>query len=144
MSPEHPLVGSWRVTVKIPAADVEASNLATYGADGTVVVAFPSPVPAAPGAGHRLEFFTPALGAWSASGDRGAAMTFVSLAADEQGNPVGTHTVTAEVEVDAAGQSWSGPFRIEVTPATGAAPGVIEGTVAATRIVAAHDVAPGS
>ena len=136
MADSHPLVGSWRVAVRIPSLNVEGVNLGTFGADGTVVVAFPSPVPAAPGQSHRLEFYTTALGSWAASGERGAAMTFVTLAADENGAPVGTHTVSAEVEVAADGGSWSGPFRIDVASPTGQAQGSVAGTVTAARIAA--------
>ncbi len=136
MAATHPLVGSWRVTVRIPAADVEGVNLATCGADGTMIVAFPSPVPAAPGQGHRIEFYTPAIGSWLASGERGATMTFVSLATDENGAALGSHTVSAEVTVDAAGGSWTGPFQITAAGPAGEAQGSVEGTVSATRIVA--------
>ena len=136
MSPSHPLVGSWRVTVTVPGAPATGTNLATYGADGTVVVAFPSPVPAPPGQNHRLEFYTPALGTWLATGERSATQTFLSLAADENGTPVGTHTVTAQVEVDPTGASWSGPFRIGATSPTGDPQATVAGTVAATRITA--------
>jgi hypothetical protein len=136
MASAHPLVGSWRVTVRIPGTDVEGVNLATCGADGTMIVAFPSPVPAAPGQGHRWEFYTPAIGSWLASGERGATMTFVSLATDENGASIGSHTVSAEVTVDASGASWTGPFRIEAAGPAGEAQGTVEGTVSATRIVA--------
>ena len=101
----HPLVGSWRVTVRIPAANVEGTNLAVYGADGTASVVFPSPVPAALGVDHRLEFYTTALGGWTTTGKRGVAQTFVTLAADENGNPVGMHTVIAECDLAADGQT---------------------------------------
>jgi len=136
MASPHPLVGSWRVTVQIPNANVTGVNLATYGSDGTVVVAFPSPVPALPGQGHQLEFYTPAIGSWVASGERAASQRFVTLGTDERGNPVGTHTVTAEVDVAADGETWSGPFRIELASVAGEVVGTVAGTVSATRIVA--------
>jgi hypothetical protein len=134
MSEQHPLVGAWRVVVRIPAANLEGVNLAVYGADGTATVAFPSPVPAPPNAGHRLEYFTTAVGSWIDTGDGSVAQTFVSLAADENGNPVGTHTVLAEAKLAADGQTWSGAFRIDVSSPTGNAQGSISGTVDATRI----------
>jgi hypothetical protein len=117
------------------------TNLAILSADGTVLVAFPSPTPAAPGAGHRLEFWTPAVGSWSAIGERGAAMTFVALGADENGTPIGTHTITANVEAAPDGQSWQGPFRINIAGIDGAVTASLSGTVNATRIAA--DATPG-
>ncbi len=110
-------------------------NLALYNADGTVTVAFPSPTPAAPRADHALEFFSPALGAWVATGERRAVQRFVSLAVDEQGRDTGRHTIMAEAAVAPDGQTWHGPFRIDVTTASGTAAGQIAGTVVATRIV---------
>ncbi len=136
MAEQHPLVGSWRVAVSLPGAGVVGTNLAQCGADGTMTVAFPTPVPAAAGQGHRLEHYTTAIGSWVAAGGRRVAMVFVSLAADENGAPIGAHTVSADVELDAAGAGWSGPFRIDVTSPAGEAQGDLSGTVAATRIVA--------
>ena len=136
MTERHPLVGSWRVAVEIPAGTAVGTNLAAFAADGTIVVALPSPTLAAPGAAHRLEFWTPALGAWEAAGERGAAMRFVALGADENGSPVGTHTVTATVTVDADGRAWNGPFRTVIAGADGADQGSAEGGVSATRIAA--------
>lgn len=141
MTDRHPVVGSWRVAAAIPGAGADATNLAAFSADGTVVVAFPSPSPAAPGQSHRLEFFGPAVGSWRPVGERGAAMAFVALGVDENGNALGTHTVTATVEVDADGREWPGPFRIEVASPTGAATGAVDGTVTATRIAAAPPAA---
>jgi hypothetical protein len=63
-------------------------------------------------------------------------MTFVSLGADENGNTVGTHTISAQVTIADDKQSWSGPFRIDVASATGAALGSVQGTTKASRIVA--------
>lgn len=136
MAAQHPVVGSWKVAVEVPAAGVHGTNLATLAADGTVVVAFPSPTPAAPGQNHALEFWSPALGSWRPAGEGGAAMTFVALGADEHGNPIGSHTITATVRVGADG-GWGGPFRIAIAGPDGAALGSIEGTVAATPIRAA-------
>lgn len=136
MATVHPVVGSWRVVVTVPPAGVVGTNLATLGVDGTVVVAFPTPVPASTGQGHNLEHFTAALGSWVATGEHGAAMVFVSLATDEHGNPLGAHTVSADVAVEPTTESWGGPFRIDVTGPKGEAKGGFSGTVAATRIVA--------
>lgn len=134
MATTHPVVGSWRVTVEVPSAGVHGVNLATLSSDGTLVVAFPSPTPAAPGQDHKLEFWSPALGSWEPTGDAGAAMTFVALGADETGKPVGTHTITATVQADATG--WSGPFRIAIADADGKVLGGVDGTVSAAPIQA--------
>lgn len=136
MSERHPLVGAWRVAVEIPGVAATGTNLAAFAADGTVVVAFPSPTPATPGAPHRLEYWTPAFGGWEDAGDRGETMTFVALGADENGAAIGTHTVTATVAIAAGGNAWHGPFRIDVAGADGTNQHSAEGTVTATRIVA--------
>jgi hypothetical protein len=111
-------------------------NLATLSSDGTILVAFPSPTPAAPGANHRLEFWTPAVGTWQPAGARGASMSFVAVGVDENGAAIGTHTITAKVMVDAGDQGWSGPFTITVAGPDGATLATVSGTVSASRIPA--------
>jgi hypothetical protein len=132
----HSIVGSWTVAVTIPGAGHGLVDLALLSADGTMLVAFPSPSPAAPGAGHRLEFWTPAFGSWNAREDHGVSMTFIALGVDENGAPIGAHTITATVTLASDGQTWSGPFRIDITGSDGTAKGAAEGTVSATRIAA--------
>ena len=105
MSAQHSVVGSWRVAVDVEHVHGPI-NLALLSADGTVLVAFPSPTPAAPGAGHQLEYWTPAVGSWQPSGDHGATMRFEALGVDEHGAAIGTHTIAATVETDSA--IWRG------------------------------------
>jgi hypothetical protein len=136
MSAIHPLVGAWRVAVTIPGVGPGLINLAIISVDGTLLVAFPSPSPAAPNAGHRLEYWTPAVGSWAPRGDRDAEMTFVALGVDENGSPVGSHSITATVTADADGSGWHGPFQIEIIDAGGTTRGSVSGTVTATRISA--------
>ena len=133
MSAQHPVVGSWRVAVDVGHIH-GPTNLAILSADGTVLVAFPSPTPAPPGSGHRLEYWTPAVGSWQADGDHGATMAFVALGVDENGAAVGTHTISATVTTSR--QGWSGPFTIAITSPDGASLGSVSGTVTATRIAA--------
>jgi hypothetical protein len=109
-------------------------NLANFGADGTLAVATPSPAPAPPGAGHRLEFWTAALGTWAATDERAAVMTFMTLGADENGNPVGSHIITATLTASADGQALQGPFQIAVNGPDGSPRATATGTVTATRI----------
>jgi hypothetical protein len=129
------VIGSWRIAVDAGSAH-GPTNLAIFSPDGSVLFAFPSPTPAAPGAGHRLEYWTPAIGSWTGASERGASMAFVALGVDENGAPVGTHTVTATVEADTDGQSWQGPFQIAIAGPDGAVQASVAGTVNATRITA--------
>jgi hypothetical protein len=132
----HQLVGAWRVNVSIPGVGVEFVNLASFSADGTVIVALPGPNPAPPGAGHRLEYWTPALGSWVAAGPTSAEMSFVTLGTDETGASIGSHVVSATVEIDADGASWHGPFAIDVVDPHGVSIGSVSGSVVASRIPA--------
>lgn len=134
MVDRHAIIGSWRVSVRNPGLGVPFVNLARLSADGGVVTAFPSPTPAAPNSGHKLEYWTTALGEWEARDDGKVRMIFVSLGTDETGAPAGTHTVTATATLGDAGAIWSGPFQIAITDATGNAAGEVSGTVAAERI----------
>lgn len=136
MSDRHPVVGTWRVSVEIPGAPSGLMNLATFSLDGGVIVAFPSPTPAAPDAGHQFEFWTPALGRWESTGNQSAALFFTSLGVDEHGASVGTHSITATLQADAGGQGLTGPFTIAITGPVGTTPGSVAGTIKATRITA--------
>ena len=136
MSERHPVVGTWRVSVEIPGAPAGLVNLATFSLDGGVVVVFPSPTPAAPGAGHQLEYWTSALGRWESTGDRSAAMFFTALGVDEQGASVGAHSITATLQAGADGERLTGPFTITITGADGSTLGSVAGTITATRITA--------
>lgn len=130
------IVGSWSVAVTIPGVPDAITNLATVNADGTMVVAFGTPVAAALGQDHKLEFYSAALGSWRVLDDGSVAMKFVSLGVDETGKPVGSHTVSAQVMVSADAQSWGGPFQIEMASASGAVLGSVAGETNASRIVA--------
>lgn len=134
MADRHPVVGSWTVSVEIPGVSGQSINLARLSADGGVAVVFPSPTPAAPNAGHKLEYWTTAIGGWDATGEDTVSMSFVALGADETGAPIGRHTVTATATMSPDGSAWSGPFTIAIANAEGSPAGEATGTVSATRL----------
>ena len=136
MSDRHPAVGTWRVSVEIPGAPAGMINLATFSLDGGVVVAFPSPTPAAPGAGHQLEYWTPALGRWESTDSQSVTMFFMSLGVNEHGASVGSHSISATLQADVSGKELTGPFTITIAGADGATVGSVSGTITATRITA--------
>jgi hypothetical protein len=136
MSERHPLVGSWRVAVSIPGVSAEIVNLASFSSDGLVLVVLPISNPAPPGAAHHVEYWTPAVGTWMATGPTSATMSFVTLGTDETGVSIGSHVVSATVETDADGTSWQGPFAIKIIAADGTTAGTVSGSVAASRIAA--------
>lgn len=136
MSDRHPVVGTWRVDVEIPGAPAGMVNLATFSPDGGVLVVLPSPNPAPPGSDHRLEYWSPAVGRWEATGANEAAMSFLSLGADEHGAPVGTHTIAATLTANDSGDGLTGPFTITVDGPDGATVAQVSGTVKATRMTA--------
>ena len=134
MTDRHPVVGTWRVAVEIPGSPAGMANLATFSLDGGVVVAFPSPTKAAPGAGYQLEYWTPALGRWESTGSTSARIFFTSLGANEHGDAIGTHSITAALQADASGQSLSGSFTITIAGKDGTTLGSVSGEIAARRI----------
>lgn len=136
MSDRHTVVGTWRINVEIPGAPPGMVNLATFSLDGGVAVVFASPNPAPPGSGHRLEYWSTAVGRWSATESRQAKMTFVSLGANENGSPIGTHTISATLTADAEGDALTGPFSIVIADQDGKTLAEVSGTVSATRMAA--------
>ena len=127
------IVGAWRTTVTIEGVP-PFINLTTFSSDGIVLNAFPTPSPAAPGSSHKLEFFTTAIGTWTEPTPGTVSLTFETLGVDENGNPIGSHVISATVAVAAGGSSWSGPFTLSILDPTGKQTGSVSGTVAATRV----------
>jgi hypothetical protein len=127
------IVGAWRTNVSIEGIPPFV-NLTTFSHDGIVLNAFPTPSPAPPGSNHTLEFFTTAVGAWSAAKSGAVSLTFETLGVDEHGNPIGSHVITATATVASDGSSWSGPFTLTILDPAGKQTGSVSGTVAATRI----------
>lgn len=134
VSKRHLIVGSWRVIIS-PAQGTPALGLATFGADGTVVNAFP-PVEPSPSAPGGVVFVSSGHGAWQASGPDAAVFTFVALGADGQGNLNGAGTIRVSVTLDAGGQTFSGEYDATMADPRGTTVGTEQGTVQAARIVA--------
>lgn len=134
----HPLVGSWLVSVTLrdqdPGAALppELTSLITYFADGNVLVANAGQLPPLP-PGSGL-FFTEGHGNWVATGETSAEALYVSLVLDQTGGLSSTNTGSVTVEVDAAGNTYTGSFTIDATSTTGNTTGVQQATVEATRI----------
>lgn len=129
------IVGAWRATVRLPGGE-PFLNLTTFLPDGIVFNTFPTPTPAPPGANHKLEFFTTAMGSWELAGNGQVVLRFESLGVDENGTSIGSHVVTATIDVAAGGSSWSGQFALAVLDMSGTQVASASGSVSGARIVA--------
>lgn len=115
----HPLVGSWLLDTD---ADDPANppSLARFSADGGYVQTD------ADGA--------TAIGAWEASGEQTATVTFLFLNA-EGDQFFGTGKVRATVEVDSSGDTFTATYTIEFTDPDGNSEGEFgPGSATATRL----------
>ncbi|HET9661325.1 MAG TPA: hypothetical protein VFP05_13395 [Thermomicrobiales bacterium] len=133
MSMDAAIVGAWRTTVTIPGGPPPFVNLTTFSGDGIVLNAFPTPSPAPPGANHKLEFFTTAVGSWHEN-DGKIALAFETLGVDENGTPIGSHAISATVTVGADGTEWNGPFTLTVLDTAGTQVASVSGSVSGARI----------
>lgn len=94
------LEGTWEVTV-MPTGGAPVVDLATFTTGGGLINSDPDPNLSA---GH---------GTWVKTGGHEFAVTFVHFLSD-QGTPVGTLRVRAEVQLDKHTDTFSGPFRTDV------------------------------
>jgi hypothetical protein len=136
----HPLVGSWLVGV-----DVEGNpplllpNLASFTADGVVVVAAPPLLPELPG-GTARNLFSSGHGAWTSTSAEEAEVRFAFLVVDEDGNPVSLNVIDGHVQVGEDGESYTGEYTLTIHPASGEAEATASGTWRATRIAPESDM----
>jgi hypothetical protein len=128
-------VGSWRLTVTEAQAPPFLA-LGTFGADGTVVVSPPPVVPPSPHGPATVVHTSAGHGAWETTGPGRAIVTFVLLAADDNGNPFATRTVRANLILGADGQSVSGEFEATVADPAGNVMATESGTIQAIRLIA--------
>lgn len=125
----HGFVGSWLLTVP---ATAPAHSLATVMADGTLIDSDPPVFPA--GGGAPVSFHSAGQGVWQQTGPTTAALTFVDVVADAQGNYLGAETISEEWTLGADGNSISGRFRVAAVDPSGKVVSLVSGTVQGTRI----------
>lgn len=109
----HPLVGAWFVAVTYETeAPAALTNLATFTADGNLLVANAGQLPnVPPGAGL---VFTEGHGAWEATGERTAQATSVYLTVNQSGGIASVNTARATIEVDASGDRYTGEASLSI------------------------------
>ncbi len=117
----HPLVGTWLADTNPEASD-NALDTVSFTADGTFTNVE---------AGGFVS-----LGAWEATGERTANLTFVSYELDEEGINVGSTTIRVSIEVGADGNHFTAEYTIEFIQADGFSGGEAgPGIVTADRLV---------
>ncbi|MBA2276338.1 MAG: hypothetical protein H0W06_01130 [Chloroflexia bacterium] len=127
--PDHPLIGTWRVTGT--SAGEEFPLITTWSADGTVVGIEPLVLAVGP---DFVVFNTPSLGTWEATGDDSGAFTVETLASDGQGNFAGTVTVSGVWQASEDGQAVTGTYAYSAADPMGNVIVAGQGTDEGTRL----------
>jgi hypothetical protein len=117
------LLGSWNVVVTTEVQGTTFPALLTFSDDGGMIADEP-PSP----------FETSGHGNWVSASRREAAYTFVSLIGSSEGPLSAKLKVVGTLQYDAANDSWSGPFKIDVLDANGQMIFTDRGTFSLTRI----------
>lgn len=100
---DHPLVGVWVAMVNLPTSPgVPVAVPSIYGADGSVVLIFPTPEMGPNGLRHKGA----AVGSWEAVDDRTGHFTVVQVHADADGNYLGTFTLYGHPTVSEDGSTF--------------------------------------
>ena len=118
-NPHKQLVGSWEVIVMVPGQD-PVIDFATFTEGGGLIGTDPDPN------------VSTGIGTWKKIGPSRFAVTFVHFLSD-QGAPLGTLKVRAEVTLDAQTDTFTGPFRTDVVIGGNVVQSVC-GTVQARRV----------
>ena len=116
---------------------MELTNLMTHTTDGIALVANAGELPSMPGWVGAGLFFTEGHGAWQATGERTVEVTFVFLTLNRAGSLISTNAARATLDVDAAGDAFTGTFALELVSPDGNPMGAHRGALRATRIEAA-------
>lgn len=105
----HAVVGSWRLmaggAAGTPAGD---PTLATFAADGTLILSGRAVRPALPGMPFNYIHFSTGHGEWQEAGENGVTFTIVHLRVDETGTFQGSVTVSGSLELSEDGQAIDG------------------------------------
>ena len=115
----HDLVGSWIIEGQVDDGPAFV-NLSTFAPGGAAINT------AGPGA--------TAHGAWERTGEREYAITFVWIEWNDDGDVRGRGTIRGTLALDAAGDTFAGPFVTESTNAEGAVVETYRGSARATRV----------
>lgn len=135
--PNHPCVGSWAFAVGLGPDTPPAPLLFTFGADGTALGSFPNPRPGVPfGVESDSVLFVDSgmHGTWEEAGDRSCAMTVRYFTSSVDGELVVTTTLSAALEVAAAGDGLSADATQTNVDASGKNVGAASVAATATRI----------
>jgi hypothetical protein len=98
----HPLVGLWVGMLPITPGEPPVPIPSLYGADGSVVLAWPVSEAGAAGVGYASSV----VGVWEAVGDRGAHFTAVQVLTDAAGAFTGTITIDGHPSVQEDGETF--------------------------------------
>jgi hypothetical protein len=125
-------IGSWRLTI-MPAQGTPVPALMTCCADGTLIS---SSLPVEPALGSPVDvlYVSSCHGTWEATGPDTGRCTFVGLAANGQGQPFGSATITSNVTLGSDGQTFTGSYHATVADPEGTTMATEDGLVQATRI----------
>lgn len=94
----HPAIGAWSIDAE-PENPDNAPEYTVLGSDGSVINVNPEG--------------GPAIGSWSASGDRTADLTMLAPMVDPEAGFLGMLTIRASVGVADDGQTFSGNYTLE-------------------------------
>ncbi len=100
---DHPLAGVWMAMVTLPTApDVPVAVPGVYGADGSVLLAFP-PSQVGP---MGVQLKSVMIGAWEAVDERSGHFTAVQMLSDVDGAYLGSMTIDGYPAVSEDGQTF--------------------------------------
>jgi hypothetical protein len=103
-------VGSWRLTFETPTG--ASQSLLTVMGDGTIIFSGRPVSPASEG--YPVIFSSAGHGSWEQTGSTAAAITWVGLVTDGEGNLLAIVTDSVEANLGAEGDSWSGSYSATV------------------------------